>query len=213
MPDLQSLPDDLQVEVANLSTEGQQQVLDAIAVHGDDGTDAGQLVTDAQTADYDRSNVEQLHTEQAQAIADGDYAKADDIAHQTEYQLQDVQDHGGDADTQMATTESDQSHLDWAEFHQESADQEAGWASDAAASGDADHAAEYAGMASDQAGTASYDATQADQGGTLGDHSFDSAGSTGGDSSAADTHVDTPDATVAHVDDTSAAADTSATAE
>lgn len=201
---IDQLPEDFRIEVSNLSEEGQQQVIDAIANHDGDvadlNTDA--LVSDAQIADTARDNVEHLHQEQADAVASGDYAKADEIAHQTEYQLQEVQDHGGNADLQLATTESDQQHLDWAQYHQEIADDQAHSAVEAAAAGDATHAEMYADQAAGHAGVAATDATDASQGGHYGDHGYDSAAATGVDSSAATAHVE--DAT---------AVDTSSTGE
>ncbi len=213
MPDLESslpqdvidqLPEGFQIEVSNLSEEGQQQVIDAIANHDGDVSDldTDQLVSDAQIADTARDNVEHLHQEQADAVASGDYAKADEIAHQTEYQLQEVQDHGGNAEQQLATTESDQQHLDWAQYHQDVASDQAQWAADAAQHGDATHAEMYGDMAAGHADTAATNATDASQGGHYGDHGYDSAASTGVDSSAATAHVE--DAT---------AVDTSSTGE
>ena len=171
------LPDTFSVEIAGLSDAGQTQVLDAIQAAHDDGSlatfDVDHAVTDAATADYDRSNVEALHLAQADAVADGDYAKADEIAHATQYQLQEVQDHGGSEESALTKSESDQDHLAWAQYHADTATEEAGWASDAAAHGDADHAAEYSEMAATHVDSAVAQAAPADEGGHYGDHSVD----------------------------------------
>ena len=177
------LPEDFSVQIAALSDTAQTQVLDAVSAAHDSGTlsdlNIDHTLADAQLADDGRANVEAMHQQQADAVASGDYARADEIAHNTEYQLHEVQDHGGDADQQLVTSESDQAHLDWAQYHQDTAHEEAGWAADAANHGDAAHAADYADMAATHADTAAADAAPADQGGHYGDHGYDSSASTG----------------------------------
>jgi hypothetical protein len=188
---LDRLPDDFVIEVSNLSEDGQRQVIDAIAnADGDvSGLNTDRILADAEISDAARETVENLHQEQADAVAAGDYAKADDLAHQAEFQLHVIEDKGGNADLQLATAESDEQHLDWAQSHQETAAQQAGWAADAAAGGDASGAETYAAMSAGHADIAAENATAADQGGHYGDHSFDSTASTGVETSAADTHV------------------------
>jgi len=187
---IDELPHDFRVEVANLSEEGQAQVVEAVSAAHDSGhlsdLDLEQTVSDAQSADTARENVEQLHHDQAQAVADGDLAKADDLAHQTEYELKEVQDHGGDADKQIVQTEADQAHLDWAQYHDEIAHDSGHDAAAAYASGDTAHGDTYAATAADHGTVAAQDAHAADQGGVSADHGYDAAASTGADTTVHD---------------------------
>src|SRR4051812_28356075 len=97
---LDQLPDGFQVAVANLSTDGQQQVIDALQAPAYDGN-TDHVLLDAQVADEHRENVEQIHTEQAEAIAEGDFAKANDLAHNAEFEVRAVDSLGGEADAQL----------------------------------------------------------------------------------------------------------------
>ena len=187
---IDSLPESFQVELAGLSTDAQAQVVDAVAAANDSGDLADlnldKTVADAQAADTGRERVEELHQEQAQAVADGDFAKADDLAHQTEYQLREVEAHGAAADPQIIQSEADQAHLDWAQYHQEIAQDASQAAAADAAAGDLTHAQAEADIAAGHGETAGYDAHQADQGGVSGDHGYDAAASVGADTSVAD---------------------------
>lgn len=184
------LPEEFRVDVANLSEAGQTQVVDAISAANDSGNladlDTNHALSDAQTADTARENVEALHQEQAQAVADGNFAKADDLAIQTQYQLREVQDHGGDADQQLMQSESDQAHLEWAGYHDGIAQDAAQSAAQDAAAGDFTHAQAEADIAASHGETAGYDAHLADQGGVSGDHAYDFGASVGADTSVAD---------------------------
>jgi hypothetical protein len=187
---LDGLPEGFRIDVANLSESGQQEVVDAVTAAHDEGDladfDFNHAVSDGQTADAARENVEALHEEQAKAVADGDLAKADDLAHQTEYELKEVQDHGGDADTQLVQTEADQAHLEWAEFHADTAHEAAEAAAADYAAGDTAHGDANADIAANHGVVAAEDAHLADQGGVSGDHGYDAAASTGADASVAD---------------------------
>jgi hypothetical protein len=179
--DLQDqLPDGMEVRIASLTDEGQQQVIDALQ---DAQTDGGldedaydHAVTNAENADYDRENVEELHTEQAKAADAGDYDKAQDYANKAEYELKDIDDLGGhEAAHEVVEAQTDQQELGTAQSDQDYAHQNAEYAaSDHGTEAGREAAAETADHYAEEA--AHYGA-QADMGGTYGDHSYSATSS------------------------------------
>ena len=167
--------EDYQVELASLSQEGLQQVYDGVQDQGGaEHADVDDLVMHAGDADFHREKVEDLHKEQAEAVASGDYARANDLVHQSEYEIKAVQADGGDGTVQLAQAERDDLNTSDAVYHQELATDQAQFAQsdaamghDAAAADAAEHAADYAHTAGDLAG-------HADQGGEIADHSYSS---------------------------------------
>lgn len=165
------LSDDLQVEIANLSEEGQAQVYEAIEaasdVHGHvAGEDVEHAIEHAQEADVHREAAVEHQREQADAADRGDYETAHQHAVDAEYHIQAVADLGGEDHTTAQNAEV--AHLEWAEHHQEIANENAVAAADYADLGDMDHAQMHADMAVDHAETASYQADLGDHGGHYG---------------------------------------------
>jgi len=180
-----------------------QSAADAGDLHEGFNTDG--MFLDSQTAEGARQDAEQLQGEQAQAVADGDWDKAHDLAQQTQYEMQEVQDHGGDvAPAELDQNSADLANTSWAEYHQEIADDNAVTAASYADAGDADHAAQYGEIAADQGASAADYGALADQGGVYGDHTVDTSSSF--DATANSSSYDTSGSSE------SAAADPSATA-
>jgi len=172
--------EDYQVELASLSAEGQQQVYDAVQDQGGaDHADVDSLVAQAREADDHREKVEDLHKEQSDAVASGDYAKANDLAHQGEYEIKAVEANGGAGDPQLAQAAKDEQNTNDAVWHQEMAADQAGWARHDAEMGNTVAAEGAAENAADQAHTADVAAGHADQGGTSADHDYSSSASVG----------------------------------
>jgi hypothetical protein len=201
----------LQVDMAGMSDAENatmmnqlQSAADAGDLHEGFNTDG--MFLDSQVAEGARQDAEQLQSEQAQAVADGDWDKAHDLAQQAEYSMQEVRDHGGDvAQAELDQNSDDLSNTEWAEYHQEIADDNAVTAASYAEAGDADHAAQYGETAANEAGAAADYGVQADQGGTYADHTVDTSSTF--DATASSSSYDASSASV----DTSAAVDTSAT--
>ena len=161
-----------QVELATLSREGAAQVHEGLADDG--GADADALVHQAAEADAHRQTVEELHKEQADAVAVGDYAHANDLAHQSEYEIRAVESDGGAGDQQLTQALKDESHTADAVWHQETAAAAADTAAWDAASGHDIAASEAAATAVHETSSADTAAGHADQGGSTADHSYSS---------------------------------------
>ncbi len=164
--------DAYQVELASLSREGLAQVHDGLADTA--GADADALVHQAADADVHRHNVEDLHKEQADAVAAGDYAHANDLAHQSEYEIRAVESDGGEGDLQLAQALKDEDHTADAVWHKETAADAANTAAWDASSGHEIAASEAATTAANESSTADNLAGHADQGGATADHSYSS---------------------------------------
>ncbi len=142
-----------------------------------------------------QEQAEAFQEEQAQKIAEGDYAGAREAAFQAEWATRDAdmtaggQDHTGQA-------QADQANLDWAVDNQEGADQNARDAATYAAEGDLDKAEIYAARADEYQSSASDYATNADPNSIMYDHDPSSVVDAGGsfdagyDASAIDTGFD-----------------------
>jgi hypothetical protein len=181
-----------------------QSAADAGDLHEGFNTDG--MFLDSQVAEGARQDAEQLQSQQAEAIADGDWDKAHDLAQQAEYSMQEVQDHGGDvAQAELDQNSADLANTSWAEYHQEIADDNAVTAASYAEAGDGDHAAQYGEIAADQGSTAADFGALADQGGTYADHTVDTSASF--DASASSASFDSSSASP----DAGSAVDTSAT--
>lgn len=180
---LDALPEDFSVEIAGLSDAAQAQVIDAVQDAAANGTvadlDVDHTISDAQTADAGRQDVEALHQQQADAASSGDFDHAHDLAQQAGYELREVADHGGDAEHQIVQADRDVSNLDVAHVEQQTAHDNADYAGQAYAAGDTVHGDMAAESAANHATTAAEHGGEADQGGHYGDHAYDSAASTG----------------------------------
>jgi hypothetical protein len=170
------LPEGFSVAVANLSEEGQQQIIDALQDPAYDGN-ADSALLQAQQADGHRENVEELHKEQAEAISEGDFSKANDIAHATEYEVRAVEGDGGAGDAQLATAWKDEDHTSDANWHAETAAQDLDTAASYASTGDTAAAATLVDHAGGEAAVAADAGASAAQGGVDASHDYSSAAS------------------------------------
>jgi hypothetical protein len=181
---LQQLPEDFQVQIAGLEDDAQTQVIEAIQAAADDGAlpdlDIDDTIRDAADVTERQENVEALHQQQAEAVERGDFEGAQEISQQAEWQMREIEDHGGDAEQQLLQAERDQVNLDDADWEADTASGQVAAAADMAESGDLSGAATQLDLASGHAETAADYAGVADQGGSMADHSYDSAASTGG---------------------------------
>lgn len=167
---------------AGLSDMEQSNVMAALQKAADEGGledfNVDNAVLQAQTAEEARAEAEALQAEQAKAVEEGDWEKAGDLAQQAEYKLEEVQENGGDvAYEEIKQNEDDQANLEWADYHQEIADDNADAAAAYAAEGDVETAEIYADSAADAAETASDYGAQADQGGTYAEQTVDTSSS------------------------------------
>jgi len=173
-----ALSEDYHVEIASLSEQGQQQVYDAIQDQGGpDHADADEAIREAQDADWHRDRVEELHQEQAEAVAKGDYAQANDLAHQGEYEIRAVQADGGEGDKELVQAWKDEQNTSDAVYHQQLAADDAQFAAHDAAMGNTVAAEDAAEHAAEHESTADSLAGHADQGGVEADHSYSSESS------------------------------------
>lgn len=170
---LDQMPEGFRVELAGLSQEGQDQVIEAITAAQDSGTLDDAAVHDAldqaAQADLHRANVEDLHQQQADAADAGDYAKAADLAQQAEYQLKEVEDHGGDADDALVRADADVTHLESAQANADTAHDMAEFAGHMGTPEAAETAMD---SASNYAATAAEEGAAGDQGGHYADHDY-----------------------------------------
>ncbi len=167
---------------AGLSDMEQSNVMAALQKAADEGGlesfNVDNAVLQAQAAEEARAEAEALQAEQAKAVEEGDWEKAGDLAQQAEYKLEEVQENGGDvAYAEIKQNEDDQANLEWADYHQEIADDNADSAAAYAAEGDVETAAIYADSAADAAGAASDYGAAADQGGTYAEQTVDTSSS------------------------------------
>ena len=177
--DLQNeLPEGMSVRIASLSDEGQQQVIDALLEAQSNGALTEEAFEDAvggaESADYSRENVEDLREQQAEAAEAGDYDKAQEFANQAEYELKEIDDLGGaEAADEVLEAQTDQAELATAQDHQDYAQENADFAaSDRGTEAQRDMAAD---TAADYAASSAQYGSQADAGGTYGDHSYSAA--------------------------------------
>lgn len=170
----------LSIDTAGLSQMEQANFMSALQKAADEGglenfnTDSA--ILDAQLAETARDDAEYYQAEQAKAAEAGDWEKAEEMASNAEYAMEEVKDHGGDvADSEILQAQHDQMDLDNADYHQEIADDKADSADAYAASGDLDTAAMYADGAASEATVAADYGAAADQGGTYADQTVDTS--------------------------------------
>lgn len=183
----------LQMQNAGLSDMEQSNLMAALQKAADEGGledfNVDSAVQQAQWAEEAREEAEALQAEQAKAVEEGDWEKAQDLAQQAEYKLEEVQENGGDvAYAEVKQNEDDQANLEWADYHQEIADDNADAAAAYAAEGDLETAEIYADSAADAAGAAADYGEAADQGGAYAEQTVDT--SSGYDASASASSYD-----------------------
>lgn len=190
----------LQVDMAGMSDAEQATMLNQLQQTADSGglnTDFNpdDMFLDSQLAEEAREEAEFYQAEQAKAVEAGDWEKAEEMAENAEYAMEEVEDHGGDvADSEILEAQYDQMELENADYHQEIADDAAASADAYAAEGDLETAEIYADTAADHATTASDYGAMADQGGTYADQTVDTS-STFDATATVDTSVSTIDTT------------------
>jgi len=170
----------LSIDVAGLSDMEQANLQAALQKAADEGTlesfDTDSAFLDAQLAETAREEAEYFQTEQAKAVEEGDWEKAEEMAENAEYAMEEVKDHGGDvADSEILEAQYDQMELENADYHQEIADDNADSAAAYAAEGDLDTASIYADSAASEATMAADSGALADAGGTYADQTVDTS--------------------------------------
>ncbi len=172
----------LAIDTAGLSEMEQANFMAALQKSAEEGDlenfNSDMAILDAQTAEEKREEVESYQAEQAKAVDEGDWEKAEELAGKAEYAMEEVKEHGGDvADSEILEAQHDQMNLDNADYHQEIADDNAASAEAYAADGDLDTAAIYADSAASEATIAGDFGAAADQGGIYADQTVDTSSS------------------------------------
>ncbi len=170
----------LSIDTAGLSQTEQANFMAALQKAADEGGledfNSDSAILDAQLAETAREEAEYYQGEQAKAAEAGDWEKAEEMAENAEYAMEEVKDHGGDvADSEILEAQYDQMELENADYHQEIADDNAASAEAYAAEGDLDTASIYADSAASEATTAGEYGAMADQGGTYADQTVDTS--------------------------------------
>lgn len=170
----------LSIDVAGLSDMEQANLQAALQKAADEGTlesfDSDSAYLDAQLAETAREDAEYFQGEQAKAAEAGDWEKAEEMASNAEYAMEEAKDLGGDvADSEILEAQYDQMELENADYHQEIADDKAASAEAYAAEGDLDTASMYADSAAGEAATAADYGSMADAGGTYADQTVDTS--------------------------------------
>jgi hypothetical protein len=175
---LQQLPEEFVVDIAALDDDAQTQVIEAVQAAADEGAlgdlDVDRTIADAQEVSERKEEVEEIHKEQAEAVADGDFEHAKELAQDAQWEMKEIDDHGGESEVQMLEAERDEANLDQADWEQDTAADQTEWAGNLAASGDVDGAATQLDLAAGHTEVSADYAGVADQGGTTADHSYDS---------------------------------------
>lgn len=173
----------LQIDMAGMSQAEQATMLDQLQKAADEGELSSDFNPDSMfqesiLAEEKREEAEDFQAEQAKAVEAGDWEKAQDLAEQAEYAMEEVKEHGGDvAEAEILEAQHDQMNLENAEYNQEIADAAADSADAYAAEGDLDTASIYAETAAEHADTAADYGAAADQGGTYAEQSVDTSSS------------------------------------
>ncbi len=170
----------MQIDTAGLSSAEQATFMSALQSAADNGTledfNPDTAILDSQQAEEAREEAEYYQAEQAKAVEAGDWEKAEEMASNAEYAMEEVKDNGGDvADAEIHDAQYDQMDLENAQYHQEIADDKAASADAYAATGDYDTAAMYADGAASEATIAADSGALADQGGTYADQTVDTS--------------------------------------
>lgn len=185
----------MSIDIAGLSDMEQANLQAALQKAADEGAledfNADSAILDAQLAETAREEAEYFQGEQAKAAEAGDWEKAEEMAENAEYAMEEVKDHGGDvADSEILEAQYDQMELENADYHQEIADDNAASAEAYAAEGDLETAEIYADSAAGEAATAADYGSMADAGGTYADQTVGTS-STFDATATVDTTVDT----------------------
>lgn len=173
----------LQIDMAGLSQEESATMMSQLQSAADNGDlsadfNSDSMFLDSQIAEEKREEAEYYQSEQAKAADAGDWETAKDFVDKAEYAMEEVKDYGGDvADSEILEAQKDEANLEWADYHQEIADDAATTAASYAESGDTDAAAVYAETASSEATIAGDYGASADQGGTYADQTVDTSSS------------------------------------
>jgi hypothetical protein len=188
----------LQTDMAGMSQAEQATMLNQLQQTADGGGlnadfNPDDMFLDSQLAEEAREEAEYYQGEQAKAAEAGDWEKAEEMAENAEYAMEEVKDHGGDvADSEILEAQYDQMELENADYHQEIADDKAEAAEAYAAEGDLETAEMYADGAASEATIAADSGALADQGGTYADQTVDTS-STFDATATVDTSVSTAD--------------------
>ena len=186
----------LQIDMAGMSQAETATMLNQLQQAADSGGlsadfNPDDMFLDSQIAEEKREEAEQFQAEQAKAVEAGDWEKAEEMAENAEYAMEEVKEHGGDvADSEILEAQYDQMELENADYHQEIADDNAASAEAYAAEGDLETAEIYADSAVGEAATAADYGSMADAGGTYADQTVDSS-STFDATATVDTSIDT----------------------
>lgn len=190
----------LQIDMAGMSQAETATMLNQLQQTADSGGltadfNPDDMFLDSQIAEEKREEAEQFQAEQAKAVEQGDWEKAEEMAENAEYAMEEVKEHGGDvADSEILEAQYDQMELENADYHQEIADDNADTAAAYAAEGDLDTASIYADNAASEATMAADSGAMADQGGTYADQTVDTS-STFDATATVDTSASTIDTT------------------
>jgi hypothetical protein len=186
----------LQIDMAGMSQAETATMLNQLQQAADSGGlnadfNPDDMFLDSQIAEEKREEAEQFQAEQAKAVEAGDWEKAEEMAENAEYAMEEVKEHGGDvADSEILEAQYDQMELENADYHQEIADDNAASAEAYAAEGDLETAEIYADSAVGEAATAADYGSMADAGGTYADQTVDTS-STFDAAATVDTSIDT----------------------
>ncbi len=186
----------LQIDMAGMSQAETATMLNQLQQAADSGGlnadfNPDDMFLDSQIAEEKREEAEQFQAEQAKAVEAGDWEKAEEMAENAEYAMEEVEAHGGDvADSEILEAQYDQMELENADYHQEIADDNAASAEAYAAEGDLETAEIYADSAVGEAATAADYGSMADAGGTYADQTVDTS-STFDATATVDTTIDT----------------------
>ena len=171
---------DVNALTAGLSHDAAGQVIEATHdLAAPTAEQVDDLVQKAQDAESHRVEAEALQHQQAKAAEEGDYARAHELQHNAEYNLQIAADSGAHVGAAVSDAQKEGAALDNANWQQQTAHEASQDAASYAASGDAHNASASAHVADDHASTA------ADYG-----HAGDHGGSTVSHDSSADTTHD-----------------------
>ncbi len=174
MPDPETLEETYRVEIADLSDDGREDVLEALEANpAMSADDAEALLNRTEAADEARDNYEALQKDQEQLMKDGEWEAAHDRAVSAEYEMREVEELGGDADEEILEAETDQAEIDEAVDEHEMSETAAADAADYAEHG-MDGAAEVYGESASQHAVNSVDnAAAASPNETNPDHDVD----------------------------------------
>ncbi|EGF92517.1 ECLF2 upstream ORF [Asticcacaulis biprosthecium C19] len=179
MAETETIAETYRVEIANLSEDGRDDVLEAIEANpAMTAEDAEVLLDRTEAADAARENFDDLQKEQDQLMKDGEWETARDRAQEAEYEMREVEDLGGDADTEILEAETDVAEIDEAMDEQEMGEQAAADAADYADRGMEGAAEVYGQTASEHAGNAVDNAASAAPNEYNADHDVDGDGVT-----------------------------------